>query len=132
MNKGRQEVTVANEPVAEAENGEGGALSWAASALRDPSAFDALYSFYLPKVYAYVYSRLGTKQDSEDLVADVFLRVVHAIKSRRFENYHEHAFAAWLFTAARNLIIDRQRSLSRRGSMTPLADAGDLPSLDIR
>jgi Sigma-70 region 2 len=49
----------------------------------EPEAFRQLYRHYFPRVYAYVAYRVGRRQDAEDVVADVFIKVVEGLK--RFE-----------------------------------------------
>jgi hypothetical protein len=41
-------------------------------AQRDPAAFAALYRRYLTPIYRYVYSRVGNRNDAEDLTSQVF------------------------------------------------------------
>ena len=42
-------------------------------ARRDPEAFAALYQRYLTPVYRYLYSRLGSAHDAEDITTQVFI-----------------------------------------------------------
>ena len=69
----------------------------------DSQAFATLYDFYLPKVYAFVMSKVGSREWAEDIVSDVFLRVLENLSS--YED-RGHGFTAWLFTVTRNVIFD--------------------------
>jgi RNA polymerase sigma-70 factor, ECF subfamily len=71
----------------------------------DTAAFGALYDRYVEAVYRYVYYRVRSDADAEDLVSDVFMRALRAIP--RYEP--RQAFLAWLYRIARNAIIDRAR-----------------------
>ena len=71
----------------------------------DTAAFGALYDRYVEAVYRYVYYRVHSDTDAEDLVSDVFMRALRAIP--RYEP--RQAFLAWLYRIARNAVIDRAR-----------------------
>ena len=65
-----------------------------------------LYDRYAPRIYAYIYRRVGDAQLAEDLAGGVFLRVVQAIRSERV--WHT-SFQAWLYRIAHNLVADNYR-----------------------
>jgi len=78
----------------------------------EEGAFDLLVESYAPRVYALVTRLLGPRADREDLVQEVFLRV---IRSR--ERYTPEArFSTWLYRIVFNLCVNeterRRRSLS--------------------
>jgi len=75
--------------------------------VQEPSAFQPLYRHYFPKVYAYVSYRIGRVADTEDIVANTFLRAVERLA--QFEWRGEGSFAAWLFQIARHCISDFYR-----------------------
>lgn len=72
----------------------------------DNEAFSRLYNMYFKPVYRYFYFRLGNKREAEDLSQDVFLKAYSS-----FENYSYTGKTplAYLYTIARNLLIDRGR-----------------------
>lgn len=72
----------------------------------DPSAFDALVDRYSPRLYAFVW-RLAGPRDAEDMVQDVFLRIVKSIG--KYD--HRDRFDAWVFRIALNVVRDRARRL---------------------
>jgi RNA polymerase sigma-70 factor (ECF subfamily) len=84
-------------------------------AKEDPEALRVVFDHYFPRLYSYVSYRVGHKQDTEDLVSDIFLRVVDKI--RDFEWQREGSFGAWIFSIARNLVIDFYRKNQRRGDL---------------
>ena len=71
----------------------------------ETDAIDELYKRYARKLYAFCYS-ITRSEDTEDLVQDVFMRVITA--SRRF-NPRRASFRTWLFRIARNHCIDTVR-----------------------
>lgn len=88
----------------------------------DPAAFNRLYALYLGRVYGYVAARIGNRQDAEDVVSEVFLKVVRNLD--QFRRQHGLSFAAWIFTIARHAVSDFYR---RRPSVQTLAlDAAPL------
>jgi RNA polymerase sigma-70 factor (ECF subfamily) len=84
-----------------------------------PDSFRQLYQHYFPRIYAYVASRVSTRQDAEDIVSDVFVSVVEAIE--RFEYRGDGSFAAWLFRIAYNEVQAHYRQ-SLRQNMISLTD----------
>ncbi|MCG2770379.1 MAG: sigma-70 family RNA polymerase sigma factor [Anaerolineae bacterium] len=96
---------------------------WVAIAQKDPQAFKCLYDHYFARLYSYVSYRVGRVQDTEDLVAETFLKAIEGIESFRWQ--HENSFAAWLFRIARNLISNFYRQ-KKRWESVPL---DELPTL---
>lgn len=91
----------------------------------DPDAFNRLYALYLRRVYGYVAARIENHQDAEDVVSDVFLRVVRNLD--QFRRQHGLSFAAWIFTIARHAVSDYYR---RPSEQTMPLDAAP-PSTDM-
>jgi RNA polymerase sigma-70 factor (ECF subfamily) len=73
----------------------------------DAEAFGALYDRYVDLVYRYVFYRVASRQLTEDLVSETFLRALRRIGSFTWQG---RDFAAWLVTIARNLIADHYKS----------------------
>ncbi len=69
-------------------------------------AFSILFDYFYPKIFRYVSFRVN-REDVEDLVADVFLRVVDKIK--KYQKKSRGNFSAWVFRIAHNLVIDFYR-----------------------
>ncbi len=97
-------LRVADRPPAAAEAGTASDEELAAAARSDPLAFAPLYQRYLDPVYRYCYGRLGEREAAEDATSEVFMKA--------FANLHRFRggiFAAWLYTIARNVLIDHHR-----------------------
>lgn len=71
----------------------------------DENSFRDLVLRYLKPIYNFSLRMTGNKNDSEDIVQDVFLKVWKNLKK-----YDERAaFKTWIFTIARNTIFDYLR-----------------------
>lgn len=88
----------------------------------DPDAFAKLYDAYVERVSRYIFFRVSEEGDMEDLVSQVFLKA--------WENLDRYKvgrspFIAWLYTIARNLVIDHYRT---KKFTLPLDEVLALPS----
>jgi RNA polymerase sigma-70 factor, ECF subfamily len=88
----------------------------------DPQAFARLYDASVERVSRYIYFRVSDQSDLEDLVSQVFLKAWEKLDSYKLGS---SPFIAWLYTIARNLVIDHYRT--KRENL-PLDDAIHLPS----
>jgi len=82
-----------------------------ARAKSDPAAFGALYDRYVERVYNYVYHRVGSVPDAEDLTARTFHRSLEALAA-----YDDRGapFSAWLYRIAHNVVANWHRDRMRR------------------
>ena len=73
--------------------------------------FSDLYEEYLPKVFRFVRYRVNEVQMAEDLTSATFEKALV-----NFEKYSADraAFSTWVFSIARNVIIDHYRARGRR------------------
>lgn len=76
-------------------------------ARRNPDAFAVLYQQYLPRVYRYLYLRLGNRHDSEDIASQVFIETLEGLGQNRYKE--NGCFPAWLFTIVRRRLVDFRR-----------------------
>ncbi|MBA4383099.1 MAG: hypothetical protein C0410_00030 [Anaerolinea sp.] len=91
------------------------------AAQMDTRAFEALYLRYVKQVYRYLYSRIGSQTDAEDVTAQTFLGAIEGFGRYQHQGY----FGAWLFGIARRKAVDYFR---QEGRVQFLPD--DLPALD--
>ena len=73
----------------------------------DSRAFGYVYEHFLPLIYRFVYFRLSSKEDAEDLTEQIFLKVFKAMP--KF-NTQKSSFKTWIFTIARHAVIDFYRT----------------------
>jgi len=73
----------------------------------DTAALGEIYDRYSVKIYNYIYRRLGDARLAEDLTADVFVKMLEAIKS---SVPWRVSFSGWLYRIAHNVVTDYLRS----------------------
>jgi RNA polymerase sigma-70 factor (ECF subfamily) len=98
-------------------------------ARHDPEAFAALYRRHLTPVYRYLYSRLGSVHDAEDITTQVFIDALEGLSANQYRA--GGCFGAWLFTIARRRMMDfyRQRPSMPLGEIQS-AEPGLLTALE--
>ncbi|MBI4701481.1 MAG: sigma-70 family RNA polymerase sigma factor [Deltaproteobacteria bacterium] len=79
---------------------------------REEAAFNELVQLYGDRVFGLVYRMLGSRQEAEEIVQDVFVQVFKAIDQFRLES----KLSTWLFRVAVNLSRNRLKYHARRQS----------------
>src|SRR5262245_6961188 len=72
---------------------------------RDPDLLDRLIEQYQYRLFRYLVYVTGDKARAEDFFQETWIRVLE--RGHQYDG--KHKFEAWLFTIARNLVIDWQR-----------------------
>jgi len=80
----------------------------------DSNALAELYRHHLDYIYRYVYMRIGTQADAEDLTSETFLRMVENLDRYRGRGQ----FRGWLLGIARHVVNDFYRIHYRIGEET--------------
>ncbi len=80
----------------------------------DKQAFGTLYQMYLDRIYRYIFFK--TRQNrtlAEDLTSEVFVKAWQKIDTfgKSLPAGRQGSFQAWLYTIARNTLIDHIRSI---------------------
>lgn len=76
------------------------------SAQGDRKAYEALYAEYFPKISRFVAFRVSHRETAEDLVADIFIKAWESLQG----SSEISSFPKWIFTIARNRVIDHYRT----------------------
>ena len=86
--------------------------------------FAELYDEFMPKVFRYIRYKVNNEQLTEDLTSTVFEKAL-----ANFGRYSSEkaAFSTWIFSIARNTIIDYYRTNSKRQHVS-LDEAAEMPS----
>jgi RNA polymerase sigma-70 factor (ECF subfamily) len=85
----------------------------------DPAAFEELVERYQTRLLHLLEHLIHRKEQAEDLVQEVFLRVYRARKSYTVQA----KFSTWLFTIANNVANNALRKLSRRKEVNVVGSA---------
>jgi RNA polymerase sigma factor (sigma-70 family) len=84
------------------------------AALND-SPMAVMYRQHAPVIFAYLCRHTSSREDAEDLLLEVFLA---ALEHGKFPALAEKEQQAWLWTVARNKVVDHYRRLTRHPSVT--------------
>ena len=74
----------------------------------DDYYFEILYEHYFPVIYGFIFKRTGSREVTEDIVSDIFLKVFINLGK-----YTDNSFKAWIFKIATNKLIDHYRKNAR-------------------
>ncbi len=92
---------------------------------QDPEAYGQFYDLYVKRIYRFIYFKVNSVSDSQDITSEVFLKLWQYIREgKEIKNLN-----AFIYIVARNLVIDfyRQRhqdSLSINDDKAPdIADS---------
>lgn len=83
-----------------------------------PEGFAWLLENYGPRLYSYFLRLTGSAEAAEDLLQDIFVKLIERIKDYRHQGRFEH----WLFKVAANLERDRVRAIKRSPPTVTLKD----------
>lgn len=84
----------------------------------DEEAFSMLYEEHFDKVFRYMALRVKDRSEAEDMAQQVFVKSFEALPSFKWRGA---PFGAWLFSIARNLVVDRGRKAGKQ-PMTSIDD----------
>ncbi len=84
--------------------------------------FQTFYQENLGLIYRYVYSKVGNREEAEDLTSQIFVKAVRGVDTER----GPQSMQKWLFQVARTTIADYWRAFYRvsTSSLEELLEAG--------
>lgn len=93
-----------------------------ASSVGHAQEFRTLYQENLGLIYRFIYSKVGNREEAEDLTSQVFLKAVRGLDSQR----GEQSIQSWLYQVARTTIADYWRSFykGRATSLEAIVEQG--------
>ena len=93
----------------------------------DAQALAEIYDRFAAPIYGYLYRTLGDASQAEDLAGEVFVKLLHALRTNRAPR---ERLEGWLYRVAHNLAIDLFRR-QEKGRAVPLDEelvaAGNQP-----
>jgi RNA polymerase sigma-70 factor (ECF subfamily) len=96
-----------------------------AQAQKNPALFAPIYDRYIRPVYRYLYSCGLSTPEADDLAAQTFLSVLEALPRYRHKGY----FSAWLFSIARNKVMDLFRKNKHEIAFGITSEGAEHPDL---
>jgi len=76
----------------------------------DSQEFSQIYDTYVEKIYRFVYLRVNSKEEAQDITSQVFLNFLSkANKNSKLNPQDILSLQAFLYRIARNLVIDNYR-----------------------
>lgn len=75
----------------------------------DVNSYGVIYDRYISKVYQKSLSFVKHKEDAEDLIHDIFLKIYFKLKSYN----QKSSFSSWLYAVVNNFLIDFVRKNKR-------------------
>jgi RNA polymerase sigma-70 factor (ECF subfamily) len=91
-------------------------------AIANHQEFQTFYQENLNLIYRYVYSKVGNREEAEDLTSQIFMKAIRGVHTER----GALSMQKWLFQVARTTIADFWRTRYRiaTSSLEALLDAG--------
>jgi RNA polymerase sigma-70 factor (ECF subfamily) len=88
----------------------------------DGEEFQKFYAEKFEPIYRYVYSKVGNREEAEDLTSEIFLKAARSIDQQRSPQSVEY----WLYLIARTTLADYWRAYYRKpkASLDELLEAG--------
>jgi RNA polymerase sigma factor (sigma-70 family) len=94
-------------------------------AKRDPDAFGRLYDAYVKRIYRFVYFKLQSTEEAQDVTSEVFLKLWQYLQT---ENKVSH-LGALLYQISRNAIIDHRRKMRPEARIDASEQLLDMPDI---
>lgn len=88
--------------------------------------FSSVYEAHVGRVYGFVFSQVGNREEAEDLTSQVFLKVYNSLS--RFEG--RGSLEGWLFQIARVTVNDHWREKYKLPA-SPMPDGMDIMQSEI-
>lgn len=87
---------------------------------QDPEAYGQFYDLYVKRIYRFIYFKVNSVSDSQDITSEVFLKLWQYLREgKEIKNLN-----AFIYIVARNLVVDfyrqrRQEALSINDDKAP-------------
>ncbi|HSR88844.1 MAG TPA: RNA polymerase sigma factor [Candidatus Udaeobacter sp.] len=77
---------------------------------QDPEAFAELYDLYVKRIYSFVFFKVSSREEAEDITSEIFLKAWRYINEKK----EIESFSGLLYRLARNGVIDLYRAKSKQ------------------
>ena len=82
--------------------------------IQTEAGFEEMYQEYFPKIYNYIFYRLLSREETEDLLSEIFIK---AVKNAASFDQSKGSFNSWIFRIAKNTLINHYRSAKNSVSL---------------
>jgi len=79
---------------------------------QDPQAFAEFYDQYVSRIYRFIFFKVSSVSDAQDLTSEVFLKTWQYLKESPQEEIKN--LSAWVYRLARNTVIDWYRQQNKQ------------------
>lgn len=91
---------------------------------KDPEAYGKFYDLYVERIYRFIYFKVGSQAEAQDLTSEVFLKLWQHLKDDRdIKNIN-----SFIYVIARNSVIDYYRQRSTKQEKERPHEEGNDPS----
>lgn len=87
-------------------------------AKKDPDAFGEVYDLYVKKIYRFIYFKVSSAEQAEDLTSETFLKAWQYLTEKR----DVQSLQALLYSVARSVVVDHYRATACERGDLPLDD----------
>ena len=87
-------------------------------AKKDPDAFGEIYDEYVKRIYRFIYFKVPSAEQAEDLTSEAFLKAWHYLKEKK----EVSNLQALLYSVARTVVIDYYRATAGERGNVPLEE----------
>ncbi len=92
---------------------------------KDKEAFGQFYDLYVTRIYRFIFFKVNSVHDAQDLTSEVFLKVWQYIKEdKSIKNLN-----AFIYMVARNSVIDFYRSRSKKEEIEGPVEENYMPHI---
>ncbi len=94
----------------------------------ESQAWAEIYEEFFDRIYRFIFFKINSEEEAEDLSSRVFLKAIESVGSFRWRGA---PLSAWLFRIASNLVIDHyRRKASQRRYLEQASEPDPLPSAE--
>lgn len=89
---------------------------------QDKGAYGEFYDLYVARIYRFIFFKINSVHDAQDLTSEVFLKLWQSIREgKEIKNLN-----SFVYTIARNAVIDFYRNKSRENQSLDSEEAGEI------
>lgn len=94
----------------------------------ESQAWAEIYEEFFDRIFRFIFFKIGSQEEAEDLSSRVFLKAIESVGSFRWRGA---PLSAWLFRIAHNLVIDHhRRAASQRRYLEQAPNPAPMPSAE--